>query len=554
MTEPRRQNQLNSRRRRAPCIAQICRWGVVGIFFVTVASASPTGQPACQDHNPQSPDVPECPAPGADGRTTLLSENYPAMAVMISDGGGIKQFGLGKVVMGNINRSMGIDAQRDAVDQAWHALESQPDRPPQLILNVESSTLEALRQRIQAIEDPRRRALWMRAITSVPPSRFSWSYPWQQDLLQAYVNPQTGRPVLRALDGYFGGEFDAVTRQLMEAAKNNCAAEIGPSLGGDDLARVNGRAGGNVEGFPGGVCAVGEDHFSYGHYRRFANRACGGNTNLVEVDTQFLGTGHVDELVSIVPRGGAQSPPDPCAFSVVVASPRLGLELVERHPSQRAFSYENEVGDAAMGRRFRELESWKMLCEQMVEADAARGTRGTRTRSQWSRPLLESAYASDFERCARMTNASLLATLRSPGRNFQGSWADFNRALQGIQDRNRDRLVRAIKRRLPQCGEPRVIEVPALFVGRLLPNGQPAQHSAVSLFPGPTNAMLTGGRALVPDPANPAFRAHIQRAYSEAGVQFRFADSFGGHIIGGNLHCMTNVIRYCRPRAGARAP
>ena len=516
------------------------------------ASANPQSRPVCQDHNPMSPEVPECPAPAADGRTTILSENYPAMAVMISDGGGVKQHGLGRMVMGNINRAMAIDPQRDAVDQAWHALESQPDRPPQLILNVEAGTLQALRQRIQDIEDPRRRALWLRAITSVPPSRFSWSYTWQQDLLQAYVNPQTGRPILRALDGYFNGEYDSLTRQLMDAAKNDCAAEIGPTLGGDDLARVNGRAGGNVEGFPGGVCAVGEDHFSFGHYRRFANRACGGNTNLVEIDSQFLGTGHVDELVSIVPRGGAPNPSDPCAFSVVVASPRLGLELIERHPAQRAFGYETEVNDAAMGRRFRELESWKMLCEQMVEADAGDGHRGTRTRSHWSKPIVEPAKANAFERCARMNNASLLATLRAPGRNFQGNWADFNRSLQSIQDQNRDRLVRAIRRRLPQCGEPRVIEVPALFVGRLLPNGQPAPHSAVSLFPGTTNAMVTGGRALVPDPAQPAFRSHIQRAYSEAGVHFRFADSFGGHIGGGNLHCMTNVLRYCRPRTGAR--
>ena len=117
-----------------------------------------------------------------------------------------------------------------------------------------------------------------------------------------------------------------------------------------------------------------------------------------------------------------------------------------------------------------------------------------------------------------------------------------------------------LKERLPQCGEPRFIDVPDLFYGgspvekegsapssREVDRFELPRRMAFSLLPNPTNAVVVGRTVLLPHPQNRAFERYLKKSYEKQGAKVDFIDTFDyAHLGYGNLHCVTNAIRYCQ--------
>ncbi len=494
----------------------------------------------------------------------MLPETYPAAAVVLSDDilGGDAQLG----------QRLGINPQQVIGDKALTILRASGRHTPVLFLNMDASSVRVIEERIRR-EAPDRatQARWLAALRRTG----AQSYNWQQDILQPFFDPQTGRPVIRGADRYVNHSFnaDATLAAIREAAAQ-CGVTTGPTMRREGQLE-NGHGGGNIEALPGGNCVLGTNHLTTGQWSQYSTEVCGGQRPL-QLDTSFLTVGHTDEIVSIVPSNQSR-----CGFAVMVASPRLGLQLLERNRQQPMFNWQQDVSPEHRQGRIQMYDAWRDLCRRWQETRTERrerspgGTRGTRTQGfRWLWPLREaqadlasipsdedSPTSSPNERtpqarpvlnCEDMTNADLLAAMDMPSRDGDSSLRDYNMAIQGIMDRN----VEAIRARLREtnngCDVP-IIEVPNLFHGRMQGSGAQARPAnALGIFSNPTNGLNINGRFIFPDPGNESFRRELDTRLRGHGVATEHIDMTYAHLVQGNLHCSSNVLRYCRPRTPAR--
>lgn len=545
-----------------------------GLILVTVLSwpdashANRRGPASCPIPPSQRPDVPECPPDG-----TMLPETYPAAAVVLSDD-----------ILGGDDRlaaRMGIDRHRVIGDKAISILRASGQHPPVMFLNMDPASVRVIEQRIRR-EAPDRatQARWLAALRRTGAQTFNW----QQDIMQPFFDPRTGRPVIRGVDRYVNQGFNAdATLAAISAAAAQCGVTTGPTMRREGSLE-NGHGGGNIEAYPGGNCVLGTNHLESGQWSQYSTEACGGQRPL-QIDTSFLGVGHTDEIFSVVPSNQSR-----CGFAVMVASPRLGLELLERNRSQAMFNWQQDVGPEQRRGRIENYDAWRDVCRRWRETRVERrerpgGSRGTRTQSfRWiwsprearagvsivpapgaepaprsSRPTTPPSSEGDSPEearpllnCEDMTNADLLAAMDMPGRNGEGSLRDYNMAIQAIMDRNTEALRARLRETNNGCDVP-FIEVPNLFHGRMAGSGADARPTnALGIFSNPTNGLNINGRFIFPDPGNAAFRRELNQRMRGHGVETDHVDMTYAHLAQGNLHCSSNVLRYCRPRATAR--
>lgn len=105
--------------------------------------------------------------------------------------------------------------------------------------------------------------------------------------------------------------------------------------------------------------------------------------------------------------------------------------------------------------------------------------------------------------------------------------------LQARQDRNWEK----IKRSLPkECQSDSLrVDLPA------------APGGGGSLNPNPTNLQIVGQTAIYPEQFNPAVAKEIESSLKALGLKPLPINSFKEHVNGGNIHCLSNEIRLCRP-------
>lgn len=521
--------------------------------------------PNCPIPPADRPDVPECPPEG-----TMLPETFPAAAVVLSD----------DVLNGNnqMRSEMGINRHQVVGDKALSILRASGAHPPVLFLSMEADSIRAIEQRIRR-EAPDRatQARWLAALRRTGAQSFNW----QQDIMQPYFDPSTGRPVIRGVNRYVNAGFNAnASLEALRAAAAQCGVTVGQGLVGDGTLQ-NGHTGGNIEAYPGGNCVLGTNHLSGHQWTQYSSEACGGQRPL-QIDTSFMTVGHTDEIFSVVPSNQSR-----CGFAVMVASPRLGLELLERNRQQTMLNWQRDVSPEHRRGRMSNFAAWRDVCRRWQESrDAQRerspgGTRGSRTngfRWLWSPHAAQAglanrddedsgdnphspspsspspAPASALLNCEDMTNADLLAAMDMPSRESNGTLREYNMAIQSIMDRNVEALRARLRETNNGCDVP-FIEVPNLFHGRMQGRGAEARPtSAEGIFSNPTNGLNITGRFIFPDPGNEAFRRELDNRMRAHGVGTDHIDMTYAHVNQGNLHCSSNVLRYCRPRANTRSP
>lgn len=490
----------------------------------------------------------------------MIPETYPAAAVMISDDSEI-------TLEGTAAKALGFERSQIAGNMTMSVLRASGSKTPQLLMSMSDETIAAIRRRI-VVEAPdnETRQRWLSALTQVRGSAKN-RFNWQQDFVQPYFNPKTGRPVLRKIDDYRNADFVGNTafNNLMATAGAACDIEAGEPIVPTG-AFTNGHGGGNIESLPGGSCLIGSDAFRAGQWSAYSQSVCTDGGQPLNVDTSWLTVGHADEIFSIVP-----STSNSCGFAVLAASPKAGLDALAQNPAESAFDWADNQPSEVINERIQAHEPWSELCKNWTEAPAGlnsspgrKSTPKTNRTKSWFRFLTpKSVFASeedDFEDlqtrdrpiCSSMTNSDLLAAMGVPSRTGVGNLKQYNEAIQVIMDKNKTAIRSRLKETNPECDIP-IIDVPSLFSGELGSDDRgerfPKKGSATGIQSNPTNGININGTMIFPDPGNAAFRRNLEARLKAQGVKSDFVDMTYAHMAMGNLHCSTNVIRYCRPRS-----
>lgn len=483
------------------------------------------------------PGVPLCPPQGA----TLLPDSYPAMAVTVSDDSGGSRF---------------------VKDVVTKILKAQSDKPPQFFLQVTDGTFYEVEQAVRALPaSPEVKKQWLSSLTQVAGT----PWVWQQDFYQSYVNPKTGMPVPRELGTYLLREDlsgRSVYRDYQAEIESECGIAPGSPVPAAETA-FNGYSGGNIEGGPAGLCFLGRDSLEATEHARYAKQVCG-NAEVLAVPTDFLLVGHSDEVVSTWRTG-----PGPCDFVVGVASPKAAYDVLNRDGGEPAFAAITK--DSSLDEMYSvvPLEICDRLAELRHKAKPApqpKGPAPALPEGGWLRKLLlPDAYAgfspdSDSEaeaaaqieeerkqtaECGTMNNRELAESVRQ-----HAELGPLNEKVERDMQAFKARLIESWRRKTPQC-TPKVIDLPALFTGRWIKQGGLAEEGR-SLFPNAANIQQFGRTILAPDPGNSALKKDFANRVAAAGLSADFIDTRFAHEIGGNLHCTTNTLRYCRPAAGVQ--
>ena len=545
-------------------------------LFLSVALA----QNSCRQHNPAKAGVPLCPTTGS----RLLSENYPVMAATVSDEAGGSRYVQSYVVK---------------------TLQAQGDNPPQFFLHVTPSTYDDVVAAIRKnAPSPQVAQKWIQSLTRVEGSR-RWN--WQQDYFESFFDPNTGRPVLREVQGYerHGDSFSA----MLDKTQKECGIGAGPVL--ETNLYQDGHSGGNIEAVN-GLCLLGSDHFTDATWDRYAKSTCSDMNTAVKTPSDFLRVGHTDEFFKTL-KDPRKSPP--CDFSLAFASPKRGLDLLKAHPNDRAFDFSHVSPEEALVRMTK--GNYRLLCHKYLQkkqnnsptqpgsaapkggvtqlllewtlhrafAGAAsldsnpvdklleelQDLEDTQPRSQEERQRLrerktqlrnrirefkaQAGYKKNQEtlerarECYNMTNRELAELIES-----DPEIKAFNESVEkAIQDFKTDLLAK-LKTKYPQCS-PQTLDIPDLFIGMMDEDGgKPtyAKGTGESIFPNPTNGEIIGNTFILPEPVNPAFKKDIDAQVRATGLKTDYIDTNFAHMLQGNLHCSSHTMRYCRPAGGTR--
>lgn len=108
-----------------------------------------------------------------------------------------------------------------------------------------------------------------------------------------------------------------------------CGIPVRSRDAGDQMGEKGANFGGNIMGFPGGGCLVGENMD-----RDLARGICGEGNPIITLDTYGTTVGHIDELYNIVPNPNR---PAPCNFTVLITEQEAYLESLRRNPEDLFF-------------------------------------------------------------------------------------------------------------------------------------------------------------------------------------------------------------------------
>jgi hypothetical protein len=505
-----------------------------------------------------------------------VPETYPIGAVVVSDSG---------------YRSSGNRFERGGRESGFTAdvvirvLLGAGENIPVIILPVTDETMTVINSRIDALNIPQTaKDRYKQSLRQVPLPTNS-GYIWQQDYMQGFVDPASGQPMIRRAFGYEAGH--GLRRELFTPELASGFSECGIMRGPDLIAEGEFRAGnmgGNIEALPGGICVLGNDHFEpHSQWQTYMDRVCRdpSPSARIEAPTDWLKVGHTDEILKTVRNKNKQAP---CDFSVVLASPRKAIELLQQNPNEPFLDFTGGRGGTPTElaqRRVLAYDGLSQLCFQINSPPETESTprRGVPAPSPSPAPapgnvmnireqqnsngsvlnyglqvLLfgQIAYAEvpvDTENfCAGMTNGQVAAVLA--GDNDLGR---YNRLVQQQMDNLREEIRNKIQQRIPNC-QPDFIEAPDAFFGGApvrkadgtyeLPKGQ-----ALSILPNPTNAISINDTIISPEPGNRAFKNYLSEQYSRRGLSPQYVDTFDTTHQGmGNLHCSTNTVHLCSPR------
>lgn len=551
------------------------------------------------------PDVkkaPKCPSSGS----TLLDDTYPVQAYVVSNAPFIK----GGPSAENVTRDFILN-----IYNSYDAKET-----PEVILPLD--TIEEF----NAVKENLRKSLVEKKVNeeeiNLRLSKLKHyeapSYTWQQDWFESFINPKTGRPVLRQMQSYDRGTNSTTATHAM-AKLSQCEVSGGNELIADyptneEITAYNegkdqysenvpgrsfnsGEMGGNIEGAPGGLCLLGDNIGKNLQYE-----ICGNSDNVIEIKTSWLRVGHVDEIFKILPTNYEDGRPKECQFSLMVASPRKALELLNDSSNKSRKFFEStptyfDKNKQALSDELRARNSMN-LCLKYDEAvrqkmdrmnpEKLLGPAGTKSVfiKQLYRALMLQAQLKDipgdgrgikfkeeYDRYQKQVEAEYQRQLKALDTckdnykeivnhemleivNKDKEIQELNALIQESIDKDVAETKKQILSRLPQCGKYfNVLEAPSLFEGQgMTINPKTGKKELLrggtvdSILPNPTNGVVMNKNYLISDSENGVFNDYIENELKKRKMKMTKINTWEySHLGKGNMHCSSHSIPYCQP-------
>lgn len=218
--------------------------------------------------------------------------------------------------------------------------------------------------------------------------------------------------------------------------------------------------------------------------------------NTIAIETSWFETGHVDELISLLP---AQAKKGHCPFTLAIASPAIAMQLVNIDSFQRA-----------------ELLNFKPFFNETSD---------------------------DFSRCLSLLAKSYKISFNSP---ICKKLKQFNIEVMKRINRNLSIITEAMQK-IHQCELKNIIEFPVL----LAPIDKSKDEEIMGLHrfinPNPLNNVLIGKNVYLSKQYYDQFTDYLKTLLQVMGLTSYFIEGTMLHDMGGGLHCNTQVIRNCRP-------
>lgn len=142
---------------------------------------------------------------------------------------------------------------------------------------------------------------------------------WAQDYFEILFDTKTGYSEIVDLP-YYGREGDFIPQSIALSCQKELISQAEYS---EENPPGNGDYGGNIEALTTDVVMIG-NNISNETMLKLTKVS---KQKFVEVDVSWLETGHVDELMTTLPL---KKNAKPCEQNLLVASPKLGLELIDQ--------------------------------------------------------------------------------------------------------------------------------------------------------------------------------------------------------------------------------
>jgi hypothetical protein len=226
---------------------------------------------------------------------------------------------------------------------------------------------------------------------------------------------------------------------------------------------------------------------------------------LVVLKTDWLDTGHVDEILSIVPDLSKKSP---CNFALYYGSPALAFALLkensfEKNKDRIAVEVENIYVDGALFKR--------------VDYSAC-----LQAYSKNPQPI----PTAEQERCANFKKA--------------------NDLYQGIIEANLKIVVDQIKSRT-NCPGFRIAPLPQFFASEQNGNFGSPTDKALAVNPNAVNNIAFGNALMIAKQSYAPFSKHVHDALAPVKLELVPVESNLFHFLNGGLHCAVHMSRACSP-------
>lgn len=534
------------------------------------------------------------PACGKTSRPQILSDNYPVGAIVVGkpDTDAIK-----------------LDPMQQSYELIYSMAKFQ-DPLPLIVLPITNADFFALRNKLLGSDLDN--AAKNRLMQRLAHAEVKESFNWQQDYMQATIG-RNGQPQLRENKLYTqmrpgsAEHFGAVSKVL-----EKCGVGTGEPLtppGFIEAKKVpNGASGGNIEALPDGSCLIGDDAFpTKQHYDKFVEHICDPKDN-IKVPTHWLGVGHTDEIMKILPKPNGKAP---CNFSVAIASPDLAMELLRKKGDDRFISPEivppeHRNTEEMLSVRREVNSSLKRICSDLemqkypLEGGSAPDDPSGVNSNSYFRfldhiltvvsPLAHAEWDGDEEResvldaqsdsffedksiadAEKEVNVMLKAEDGSiseaePAENkgvgstvtcsnatnndLANLYRDndvlsrTNKYVQQHMDLLEDEVSQKMRAKYPTCNI-EIMKFPQLFEGKFDSTGKLSEANSIN--PNPTNSVVIGKHIYIPDQNNSAFQKDLKEKMLKMGLIPHFVNTFEfAHSMQGNLHCSTQTIPLCR--------
>jgi hypothetical protein len=323
---------------------------------------------------------------------------------------------------------------------------------------------------------------------------------WMQDYMEIGISMVDGQAKIIDLP-YTDREGEVIPAAIALSCQLDLVSQAAADT--QNVVPDSGDYGGNIEALPGNLLVIGNT-MTQGTRRRL--REILPDMRLVEINTAWLHTAHVDELFAVLPHHAPQAA---CPFAMAYASPKLALEIIHQHGIQPE---RDQIGP-------------ETLSEERVTSE-----------------LPDGAF---FSTC--LSASARFQPLSPKCQRFIAANHHYNDLIE--RERRRiDRLLRARH----ACPSPTWIALPQLFVPSVAvwqseaPWGSEEDH-AQALNPNVVNVIALGEDLLIPQQPYRPFSQAIARQLRPLGTTLVPVDATFSHFLNGGLHCNTSVIRTCRP-------